>query len=56
MARSAPATPSLPTEGGTYELDAKTGVLVCVQQTQDHLIPTEDDASPDPEAPAAGEI
>jgi hypothetical protein len=56
MARSAPATPPIPTEGGTYVLDDKTGELVCVQQTQDPMIPTEDNASPDPEAPAAGEV
>jgi hypothetical protein len=48
--------PSLPSEGGTYELDAKTGALVCVQQTQDPLIPTEDNDSPDPATPAAGKV
>jgi hypothetical protein len=63
MARSAPATPSFPAEGGTYELDAKTGALVCVQQTtdapaevsQEPLI-IEDNASPDSPPAAACEV
>lgn len=56
MARSAPAPAPFPTEGGTYLLDAKDGSLVRVQQTQEPMIPTEDNASPDSEAPAAGEV
>lgn len=62
MARSAPAIPPLPAEGGTYELS--NGQWICTQQTveggaaaaDDQATPAEpqDDASLLTEAPPSG--